>query len=283
MSNPGINNDARINPFSADCEQCFGLCCAALPYAKSADFAMDKAGGTPCLNLQTDFRCGIHKDLRTRGFRGCAVYECFGAGQKVSQMTYAGNNWRDHPALAQEMFEVFPIMQQLHEMLNYLDEALGLEETRPIHTDLRNVLEKTEELTRLNPRSILELNVPAHRAIVNDLLLQASERVRAKVAPKSNKNQKLQNKIRKGSDLIGANLRGADLRGANLRGALLIASDLRDSDMRMTDLIGADFRDADLSGADLTGSIFLTQAQVNSAKGDRNTKLPSSVSIPDHW
>ncbi|AKG34589.1 pentapeptide repeat-containing protein [Paenibacillus durus] len=283
MSNPGINNDSGINPFSADCEQCFGLCCAALPYAKSADFAMDKAGGTPCPNLQTDFRCSIHKDLRTKGFRGCAVYECFGAGQKVSQITYAGNNWRDHPALTQEMFEVFPIMQQLHEMLNYLDEALGFEETRPIHKDLQNVLEQTEELTRLNPRSILELNVPAHRAIVNDLLLQASEQVRAKAAPMPNKNQKLQNKIRKGSDLIGANLRGADLRGANLRGALLIASDLRNSDLRMTDLIGADFRDTDLSGADLTGSIFLTQAQVNSAKGDRNTKLPPSVRIPDHW
>ncbi|QWU18380.1 pentapeptide repeat-containing protein [Paenibacillus sophorae] len=135
----------------------------------------------------------------------------------------------------------------------------------------------------MNPRSILELNVPAHRAIVNDLLLQASERVRAKAAPMPNKNQKLQNKIRRGSNFIGANLRGAGLRGANLRGALLIASDLRDSDMRMTDLIGADFRDADLSGADLTGSVFLTQAQVNSAKGDMATKLLPSVSIPDHW
>ncbi|QWU13552.1 Uncharacterized protein YjbI, contains pentapeptide repeats [Paenibacillus sophorae] len=283
MSNQRTPSGNTINHLSADCEQCFGLCCAALPYAKSADFAVDKAGGTPCPNLQSDFRCGIHKDLRTKGFRGCAVYECFGAGQKVSQITYAGNDWRDHPVLAQEMFKVFPIMQQLHEMLSYLDEALGLEETLPIHKDLQNALEQTEDLTRLNPRSILELNVPAHRAIVNVLLLQVSERVRAKAAPGHNKSQKMQNKIRKGTDLVGANLRGTALRGANLRGALLIASDLRDADMRVTDLIGADFRDADLSGADLTGSIFLTQAQVNSAKGDMNTKLPPSLRIPDHW
>ncbi|MDB5052747.1 MAG: hypothetical protein JWM44_797 [Bacilli bacterium] len=68
-----------------------------------------------------------------------------------------------------------------------------------------------------------------------------------------------------------------------MRGVLLIASDLRDADMRMTDLIGADFRDADLSGANLIGSIFLTQAQVNSANGDIKTKLPPSLSIPKHW
>jgi uncharacterized protein YjbI with pentapeptide repeats len=64
---------------------------------------------------------------------------------------------------------------------------------------------------------------------------------------------------------------------------LLIAADLRKSDMRVTDLIGADFRDADIRGADLTRSIFLTQAQVNSALGDSTTKLPSALRIPDHW
>lgn len=51
----------------------------------------------------------------------------------------------------------------------------------------------------------------------------------------------------------------------------------------MTDLIGTDFRDADLSGANLEGSIFLTQAQLNSAKGNCKTKLPPSLSIPGHW
>lgn len=68
-----------------------------------------------------------------------------------------------------------------------------------------------------------------------------------------------------------------------MRGVLLIAADLREADMRMTNLIGADFRDADLSGANLEGSIFLTQAQLNSAKGNCKTKLPPSLSIPGHW
>lgn len=268
-------NDTILNHLHADCENCFGLCCVALPYAKSADFAFDKDGGTPCPNLQSDYRCGIHNNLRKKGFRGCAVYECFGAGQMVSQVTYGGNDWRDNPELTKEMFDVFPIMQQLHEMLCYLHEALHLEDARSIYKELQIAIEKTEYLTNLSPKSILDLNVPVHRATVNDLLLRTSELVRAKVSCKKNENR--------GQDLIGAKLRGADLRGVNLRGALLIASDLREADMRVTDLIGADLRDANLSGANLTGSIFLTQAQVNSAKGDRDTKLPSSLRIPDHW
>lgn len=275
------NNDSIHNQLRADCENCFGLCCVALPYAKSADFAFDKDGGTPCSNLQSDYRCGIHENLRAKGYKGCTVYECFGAGQKVSQLTYDGNDWRDNPASAKEMFEVFPIMQQLHEMLCYLNEALNLEDAQPLHRKLQAAFEDTEYLTKQSPKSIMGLNVPAHRMIVNDLLLRTSEMVRAKVP--FNKNKKKPNKIGRGSDLIGAKLRGADLRGANLRGALLIASDLREADMRVTDLIGADFRDADLSGADLTGSFFITQAQINSAKGDTKTKLPHSLRIPDHW
>ncbi|MFA1712132.1 pentapeptide repeat-containing protein [Peribacillus frigoritolerans] len=277
------NNDSIHNQLRADCENCFGLCCVALPYAKSADFAFDKDGGTPCSNLQSDYRCGIHENLRAKGYKGCTVYECFGAGQKVSQLTYDGNDWRDNPASAKEMFEVFPIMQQLHEMLCYLNEAMNLEDAQPLHRELQAAFEDMEYLTKQSPESILDLNVPAHRAIVNDILLRTSEMVRAKVSYKKSKNSKKQNKIGRGSDLIGAKLRGADLRGANLRGALLIASDLREADMRVTDLIGADFRDADLSGANLTGSFFITQAQINSAKGDTKTKLPHSLSIPDHW
>jgi uncharacterized protein YjbI with pentapeptide repeats len=147
-----MNNDYIHNHLSADCENCFGLCCVALPYAKSADFAFDKDGGTPCQNLQSNYRCGIHKKLRREGFRGCAVYECFGAGQKVSQVTYDGNDWRDNPELAKEMFDVFPIMQQLHEMLCYLNEALSLEATQPIYNDLQIALEDTENLTSLSSK-----------------------------------------------------------------------------------------------------------------------------------
>ncbi len=266
--------DSGRKDLQADCTNCFGLCCVALPFARSTDFAVDKNAGQPCSNLQADFRCGIHARLREKGFPGCTVFDCFGAGQKVSQVTFGGTDWRQAPQSARHMFAVFPLMRQLHELLWHITEALDLAPARPVHQDLRRVLTRIEALTRGSAESLLELDMAALRGDVNALLLRASELVRAK-AP-GHKNHR-------GADLIGARLAGADLRGANLRGALLIAADLTKADLRMADLIGADFRDADLSGADLTGSIFFTQAQVNAAKGDTATKLPPALSRPAHW
>ncbi|MCQ6559850.1 pentapeptide repeat-containing protein [Paenibacillus mendelii] len=267
----------------ADCEQCFGLCCASLPFAASVDFSIDKDAGQPCPNLQTDFRCGVHDSLRQRGFRGCTVYDCFGAGQQVSQVTFGGQDWRQAPGSAKQMFEVFPIMWHLHELLWYLTEALELPPAQPIQGELNAALAKTERLTRLSSESLMELDVAAHRAEVNSLLLKTSELVRAEARRQQQTSSGRQKTFSRGADLVGAKLRGADLRGANLRGAYLIAADLRGADLRMADLIGADFRDTDLSGADLSKSIFLTQAQVNSAKGNSDTKLPPLLHHPSHW
>lgn len=279
----GALPDSSRLSLQADCENCFGLCCVALPFAASADFAIDKDAGQPCQNLQSDFRCGVHNSLRQRGFRGCTVYDCFGAGQKVSQVTFGGRDWIQAPESAKQMFEVFKAMRQLHELFWYLTEALTLQPARPIHDELSLALDETDRLTRLDPESIMELDVAAHRADVNALLLRTSELVRAEALRSMKGPSGRRKTYGRGADLIGAKLRGADLRGANLRGAYLIAADLRGADLRVADLIGADFRDADLRGADLTATIFLTQAQINAAKGDADTKLPPSLTRPTHW
>ncbi|MFB4277946.1 pentapeptide repeat-containing protein [Nonomuraea sp. MTCD27] len=257
----------------ADCESCFGLCCVALPFSASADFAVDKDAGQPCHNLRDDFRCSIHERLRERGFTGCTVFDCFGAGQKVSQVTFEGRGWREAPGTARQMYAVFPVMRQLHELLWYLAEALTVEAARPIHASVAEALEETERLTRESADVLEKLDVAAHRARVNELLLRTSELARAGHDGKE----------RRGADLIGARLRGADLRAANLRGAYLIGADLRGADLRQADLIGADLRGADLSGADLSGAVFLTQAQVNAAKGTPATRLPAALTRPAHW
>jgi uncharacterized protein YjbI with pentapeptide repeats len=173
------------------------------------------------------------------------------------------------------MFDVLPVMRQLHEILWYLGESLSSEVVRSLHGELARAYDRTEQLTNGSAQDLLTLDVDAHRQQVNVLLLKVSELVRGQATGRR--------KDRRGADLIGARLKGADLRGANLRGAYLIGADLRGADLRQADLIGADFRDTDLRGADLTGSIFLTQPQANAAKGDGRTKLPPSVSRPPHW
>lgn len=283
IDNNSVKLSEKAMSLLGDCEKCFGLCCVALPFSASVDFAIDKDAGQPCQNLQADFRCGIHNRLRKQGFRGCTVYDCFGAGQKVSYVTFKGRDWRSTPESAELMLEVFQIMRQLHELLYYLTEAVTLQPARPIHDDLHAALEEVENLTLLSPGSIIEIDITARRAEINALLLRTSELVRADALLQLKVTAKRQKSYGRGADLMGANLRKADLRGANLRGAYLIAADLRSADLRAADLIGADFRDADVRGADLTGSIFLTQSQLNAAKGDSGTKLPKALTRPSHW
>lgn len=270
---PDSGGQAGPDALRADCASCFALCCVVPAFSASVDFAIDKNARQPCPNLRADSRCGIHARLRQDGFRGCTVYDCFGAGQKVSQVTFGGRDWRRAPATAKRMFEVFPIMRDLHELLWYLSEATRLRSARALHEELRLALTETERLTRGTPEALAALDVAAHRRDVNVLLQRASELVRAGYRSKDHR----------GADLIGKKLRNADLRGANLRGAYLIGADLREADLRLADLTGADIRDADIAGADLTGSVFLTQAQLDAAKGDAGTTLPPSLTPSAHW
>jgi hypothetical protein len=239
-------------------------------FSASADFAIDKPAGQPCPNLSAGFRCGIHDRLRERGFPGCVAYDCFGAGQQVAQVTYGGRDWRGAPDLAPRMFAVFGVMRQLHELLWYLTEALRLAPERPLSGELRAALDRTGWLTGQPPEALLALDPAEHRSAVNVLLKRTSELVRE---PKGAELA--------GRDLIGRRL--TDLRGANLRGAYLIGADLRGADLRLADLTGTDLRGSDLTGADLTGSIFLTQAQLDTAKGGASTRLPPSLTHPARW
>ncbi|WP_226962036.1 MULTISPECIES: pentapeptide repeat-containing protein [Streptomyces] len=258
-----------------DCADCHGLCCVALPFAASADFARSKPAGTPCGHLGADSRCGIHAGLREAGYVGCAVFDCFGAGQRISQVTFEGADWRGDPATARRMFDVFPVQRQLHELLWYLTQATALPAARPLGERLAAALAETERLVDAGADELLALDVAAHRAGVNELLLAVSERVRAGLPAAR--------RYRRGADLAGARLLGADLRGANLRGALLIAADLGGADLRGADLIGADLRGADLRGARLAGALFVTQAQLNAARGDGGTTVPERLTRPAHW
>ncbi|WP_379154111.1 pentapeptide repeat-containing protein [Paenibacillus sp. sgz5001063] len=275
-------NQSHID-LQSNCENCFGLCCAALPFSASSDFAIDKNAGQPCPNLRNDFRCGIHTALRANGFKGCTVYECFGAGPKVSHLTFASRDWRAAPESAAQMFEVFPVMRHLHELMYYLAQAIELPAAQPIHSQLHAALEQTEQLTLLPAEALLQVDVNAHRAEINELLLRTSELARDAARRQLMSVPKRPKNYGRGADLIGAKLKKTDLRCVSLRGAYLIAADLSGADLRGADLIGADFRDANLCGADLTGTLFLTQSQLNAAKGDASTKLPDALVRPEHW
>jgi len=253
----------------SDCSSCFGLCCVLLPFSAVSGFGVDKPGGTPCLNLLDDDRCGIHASLREDGWPGCTVFECFGAGQQVSQVTYSGVSWREQDNLA-EMGAVLSVMRQLHEMLVHLDEV----GRRSPDAAAASARAEVEALTGADAETLLTSDVDQLHDRVGGLLVEASARLRRNWPGGADLTR---------ADRAGVDLRRTSLRGATLRGAILIRADLREADLGGTDLLGADLRDADVRGARLGQALFLTQPQVNSATGDDSTVLPEGLARPGHW
>lgn len=98
-------------------------------------------------------------------------------------------------------------------------------------------------------------------------------------------------------NLGGANLEEANLDRAIFRGANLNRANLRRSYLQEADFMLADMKDADLTGANLRWAFFinhvngarldealyLTQGQIETAKGDWRTLLPPGLIHPDHW
>ena len=274
MGRGDVGGDGLTLSLRADCASCAALCCVAPGFSASADFAIDKAPGLPCPHLDAGFRCSIHARLRPRGFPGCAAYDCFGAGQHITQGTFGGSDWREQPGIAPDMFASFAVMRQLHELLWYVTEALALELPGPLRGELAGASGELRRLTEGGPGDLAGVDVGALRHHVIPLLRRASELVRGDISPERNLS---------GSDLIGQDLRGRDLRRASLRGTYLTGTDLTGADLRGADFTGADLRGADLCGADLTGALVLTQSQADAARGDGATRLPLPLRRPFHW
>ena len=257
----------------ADCASCVGLCCVALPFARSADFAIDKHAGEPCPNLDTGHRCTIHAELPGRGFPGCVSFDCFGAGQQVTQVTFGNRSWRTKPELAGPMFAAFGVLRQVHEMRWYLTDAATRALPGPLARRVAATDARLAEFGGMPEGDLRMLDVDELRAEVDPVLLEVSAAVRAGTAGVSHRR----------ADLVGARLVGADLRGADLRGALLIAADLTRADLRQADLIGADLRGAIVRAADLTDALFVTSPQLAAAHGDSRTRLDPHLTRPSGW
>ena len=205
----------------ADCPSCAGLCCVAPAFAASADFAIDKDPGEACPNLELDFRCGIHAGLRDAGFPGCVAYDCFGAGQQVTQVTFEGRTWRTAPDEAATMFDAFAVMRALHELAWYLSEALAMPAAARSHGGLAAALEAITGFTRLPKDELLAVDVAGWQGRVGALLGPVSEAARASAVAKARAGGRGKGLDRRGADLAGADLAGADLRAVILRDALL--------------------------------------------------------------
>ncbi|MDK9711795.1 pentapeptide repeat-containing protein [Acidaminobacter sp.] len=273
----------RLRVLKSDCPECYGLCCVALHFSASEGFPLDKAPGKPCPYLMANFKCEVHHSLAVRGYKGCIGFDCLGAGQRVSRVTFPLQSWRTAPKLARPMFDAFVVMRHLYELLWYLSEGLEQCDGKRLRRALHEELQEVDRLTCLDAEALKKIDMNALRGKSNALLIEVGEQVRGVYGNGKAAPQAVRQRLGRYADLAGAKLSDMNLKGANLRGAILIASDLRHSDLSGAELIGADLRDSNLSGANLSGALYLTQAQVNSAKGDRETRLPEILDRPVHW
>ena len=153
-----------------DCAACQGLCCVGLAFDRSEWFGFDKPCDVPCPHLEPTNRCAIHAQLPAAGQAGCASYDCYGAGQRVSQALFAGASWRDDPRRARAMFSAFRRLKEVHELRWLLHEAGGLP-LQPAHeaerARLLGLLEPEPELSAqaLDALDLETLGVEAHRLL----------------------------------------------------------------------------------------------------------------------
>lgn len=265
-----------------DCSKCFGLCCVAFHYLKSEDFPLNKPAGQPCVHLADSYACNIHSELRERGFKGCTVYDCLGAGQFVSQVTFHGRSWREDDVDGARMFATVPIMSQVHELLLYIVDLLNHPIPKRDAESLRSLLEDVLAFRESPPEQLTGTVLMGFRQRARPMFVRLSQLIRTNGLKQSGLNLTKRHEADR-ADLVGRNVSQHDVRGTCYRGALLIGANLRGKDLSYVDFMGADVRDMDVRGAVLTDSLFLTQMQVNAMNGDQHTKLSPVYTRPSHW
>ncbi|MEN1759178.1 pentapeptide repeat-containing protein [Anoxynatronum buryatiense] len=244
----------------------------ALYCTKTDGFPENKEAGVPCKQLMPDFRCRIHSMLAKKGMKGCLAYDCFGAGQKVTQGIYANEDWKKNPEKATEICRVFMMVFQLHQMIWYLLEALSLVTDESERRKFHDLMAAGRQLTTLPVEEMLKVDLTAYHGKVNQVLKQVSSRIASVSSKKANN-----------SDYFGKNFKKSNLNGRDFSMAIMVAANLEGCSLKGTNFLGADLRDANIKNTDLSEAVFLTQMQVNATLGNSNTKLPTTISRPAVW
>ena len=91
----------------ADCDRCCGLCCVVPDHLALQGFPFDKPAERSCTHLDGGHRCTIHEARPFHGYTACAGFDCFGAGQWITNTLFNGAHWTDSPDCARRMFAAY--------------------------------------------------------------------------------------------------------------------------------------------------------------------------------
>ena len=152
----------------ADCSHCAALCCVWSAFDASEDFAFSKPAGVVCQHLRQDFGCAVHDELVPRGLRGCAAYDCHGAGQRATRL------FASTLLVNRQRHAVFLILRDIHELLWLLAGAAALcpASSAALRADLGRAIDALDALAGSSPRTLLAAELAPHRAATRALLGQ---------------------------------------------------------------------------------------------------------------
>ena len=139
----------RLPPaLRADCSRCAGLCCVVHAFYSVQGFAFDKPAHSACRCLTLEKRCAIHTRLASRGFPGCVAFDCYGAGQRVTQELFNGMSWRTLDKTAvQTLFSAYMSCLALHRLMAMLALAEATA-APPLDVQMRLKREQLNDLCR---------------------------------------------------------------------------------------------------------------------------------------
>ncbi len=265
-----------FKPYTIDCSKCCGLCCVALYFSKIDGFPDNKNAGIPCNHLQHDYKCKIHSTLSKRGLKGCMAYDCFGAGQQITSHLAEPPNWKVLSSKeTKTIFDSFSNIMQVHQVLWYLTVAstLGLEKSKKEQISL--LLNQGKELTSQSLEILQNMDIKSFREksslVLRKICLNIANKFSAHGKSDSNPNY------------MGKNFKQKNLIGKDFSMSLLIAANLEGANLLGANFLGADMRDTNIKNTDLSHSLFLTQIQINAARGNENTVLPPYLYAPISW
>jgi hypothetical protein len=132
----------------ADCSRCAGLCCVVHAFYSVQGFAFNKPPHSACRHLTLENRCAIHTGLASRGFPGCVAFDCYGAGQRVTQELFNGMSWRTSDETAvQTLFSAYTCCLALHRLMAMLALAEATV-SAPLDAQMRLKRQQLDELCR---------------------------------------------------------------------------------------------------------------------------------------
>lgn len=156
--------------------------------------------------------------------RGCIGYDCFGAGNFVTQSLYHGESWRSQPTRANEMFAVFQTVFSLFQIRYYLEWVRLIPEASDLQPAAEALIAENLGLCSQSPKTLAALEIDSYRSRANAILKEVCGRAtkeRASGLPLA--AEQMLGRRFKNQDLSGLDLSMRLLKGQTLTAVALMA------------------------------------------------------------